>query len=119
MIGYLVRENVSRAGARNHRFDGGEIDYVCTGVHWLANGIIECYTRKLCDQAPGLISLRGHGANRGRATRDYDTTPTSIEVGIVVRLMTRVEPMIHARYSRVNCQPRSLKTVARGLPNTP
>ena len=42
MIGYLVRENVSRAGARNRRFDGGKIDYVCTGVHWLANGIIEC-----------------------------------------------------------------------------
>ena len=48
MIGYLVREYVSRAGARNHRFDGGKIDYVCTGVHWLANGIIECYTRKPC-----------------------------------------------------------------------
>ena len=69
--------------------------------------------------ASGSNFTRGHGANRGRATRDYDTTPTSIEVGIVVGLMKRVEPMIPARYSRVTRQPRSLKTVARGLPNTP
>ena len=55
MIGYLVRENVSRAGARNHRFDGGKIDYVCTGVHWLANGIIECYTRKRCERVLGHV----------------------------------------------------------------
>ena len=59
MIGYLVRENVSRAGARNHRFDGGKIDYVCTGVHWLANGIIESqdtyvmlHSKTLCGTLP-------------------------------------------------------------------
>ena len=48
-----------------------------------------------------------NGGNRARATCDFDTTPASIEVGIVVRSMTRVKATIHARYSRVNCQPRS------------
>ena len=59
MIGYLVREYVSRAGARNHRFDGGKIDYVCTGAHWLANGIIECYTQKPCGVLGHLVGAGG------------------------------------------------------------
>ena len=58
MIGYLVRENVSRAGARNHRFDGGKIDYVCTGVHWLANGIIECTLENVVRRHHHIIDLR-------------------------------------------------------------
>mgnify|MGYP006243256927 CR=1 FL=1 len=78
MIGYLVRENVSRAGARNHRFDGGKIDYVCTGVHWLANGIIECYTRKLCEPLYGGSRKAAEADSLGNQTYSRLVVPNCL-----------------------------------------
>ena len=57
--------------------------------------------------------------NCGRATLDKDTGQTSFEVGIVVPLRPRVEPAIHTRGSRVNCQPPVASNRRAGPPTTP
>ena len=67
MIGYLVRENVRRAGAQNHRFDGSKIDYADSASNSLASRIIKCPLEFLVCEAlvQGSSQSKAIGAKTG------------------------------------------------------
>ena len=74
MIGYLVRENVSRAGARNHRFDKVENRLrVNTGCRMERNRtdsestIYKTFLKNIVWCSPAAV-----GNNRGRTLATYE-----------------------------------------------